>query len=139
MIKKMLVGKSFLVESFPDQGKIFACGEIFSREKLPALITEKPLLVEKYFVVENWKTLLIKEKSQLAKRFFDHGKIIGLGLLKMKLYSKTNTSAEIIKICICQNLEQKLNWLTFLLWKFFCGKQNQYHFCFCKIRFCKNY
>ena len=34
MIKKMLAEKSFLVESFPDQGKIFACGKIFCCGKL---------------------------------------------------------------------------------------------------------
>ena len=31
---------------------------------------------------------------------FDHGKIIGLSVLKMKLYNKTNADAEISKIYI---------------------------------------
>ena len=45
----------------------------------------------------------MKEKSLLAEKFFDRGKIIALCLLKMKSYNETNASVETINIYISKS------------------------------------
>ena len=50
-----------------------------------------------------WKTSLIKKKYWLVEKFFEVGKTIGLGLLKMKLKNRTNASVKTIKIYISKS------------------------------------
>ena len=45
----------------------------------------------------------MEEKSLLAEKFFDRGKIIALCLLKMKSYNRTDASVETINIYISKS------------------------------------
>ena len=121
-----IMEKYFSVENFLDQGKTFSCGKLPWSRKVFAwenfLDHEKILdwgnLPWSRKSLDLWKNLnlrkvsLIKEKSWFVEKF-DCGKIIGLNLLKIKFYNKTNTSIEIIKVYNYLNLELKLNLLPF--------------------------
>lgn len=135
IIKKSSLIKedSWLVENFLDKIKIFAYEKLpWSMENLFGwniyLIKEKILTCRKLLWSRKnislwnnhgwWKTSLIKKKYWLMGKYFDHGKTIGLSLLKTKSYDKTNAIVETIRIYIhisiakmkCKHWTKRCNW-----------------------------
>ena len=96
LVEKFLLVKNFLIkeihlfiENLFDQENIFVYGKfLWLGKSLDFWNKEKSWLVE---------------KSQFVWNFIDHGKIIGLSLLKMKLYNITNTNVKTTTIYISKS------------------------------------
>ena len=95
-LEKFLLAKNFsikekhlFIENLFDQENIFVYGKfLWLGKNLDFWNKEKSWLVD---------------KSQFALKFFDHGKVKGLSLLKMKLYNITNTSVKTTAIYISKS------------------------------------
>ena len=90
-----------LVQNFLDHGKMFSSRKFPCSQKT-FLIKGESLFMESFLACGKryrlWRTCLIKERKYwLVGNFFDHRKIIGPSILKIKSCNKANLNFQTIK------------------------------------------